>query len=95
MVIPLISTDNPDGTPRRIPSWTLVVTVVLAYICGVMAGFSILLFAPKIIYFSSYFKEGSAHPVHVDRRDRYWSIEYPKVEYRPRITAMIDLEELI
>ena len=81
VILPFIPTDNTDGTPRKIPTWKLPITVLPVYIAGAVAGFLIVFicrdmeFRNSLVVGRSLTLQNFVYPVH-----RRWNIQYPEVK---------------
>lgn len=78
--LPFASSPNPDGTPRRIPTWRLPVSVLSLYFAGAVAGVLMVAISRRMVFRNSpagselITIENWVHP-----KSRQWMIEYPPV----------------
>lgn len=73
VIIPFISTDNPDGSRRRIPTWILPLIVLPMYILGALAAVFIIAFTPKLEFKGSH---GRTPDTFVPYNNRKWVMQY-------------------
>lgn len=85
VTLPFRPTDNPDGTPRRIATWKLPVTVLSLYFAGALAGVIIALISSRMV-----FRNSNTHSIPITQENwvhpktRGWIIEYPQVSLTPQ-----------
>lgn len=77
VIVPFISTNNPDGTRRRIPTWILPLIVLPMYILGALAAVFIMAFSPKLEFKGS---NGRTPETFVPYNNRKWIMQYAGLE---------------
>ncbi|MCJ1462464.1 hypothetical protein MMC07_001066 [Pseudocyphellaria aurata] len=81
VILPFIPTAYTNGSPRKIPSWSLPVTVLPFYVAGAVAGLFIVFISTKMEFFNSHVVEDT-HRVDISNfvypERRRWDIHYPE-----------------
>jgi hypothetical protein len=79
-IVPFITTNNTDGTVRKIPTWLLPVVVLPMYILGAFAAFFIMAWAPKLEFQGS---NGPTENSFVPYSSRRWIMQYTGLKRQP------------
>ncbi|KAL3470445.1 amino acid permease-domain-containing protein [Aspergillus californicus] len=75
IIIPFISTKNPDGSPRDTPAWVQPVAVTAVYVAGAGAALYIVGVVPGFRFQQS---GDRSDPIRfLDYNDRRWIVRYP------------------
>lgn len=62
IMLPFIPAPNPDGTPRKIPTWTLPAATIAVYIAGALAGLVIVFISTQMSFLNSTIDEAGTYP---------------------------------
>lgn len=80
VLVPCISTNNTDGTPRKIPTWILPLLVLPTYLLGALAAVFIIGWAPRLEFKGS---NGPTDSSFVPYNSRRWIVQYRKLKRQP------------